>query len=250
MSKCGAPGCGMFGIFGHRRLSASYRGENVWCKAHKTADMVNVKSKKCTASGCAKLPSFGYPPCDNGGVLTSTDVEVCADHFLPGMVSNKYNPCEVAGCGMQSVYGTPPEGCGRSEKYAARCKVHRDPDMRSMRAKTCQAPGCYAEAYYGPPGLLRRAFAKFCRKHKTPDMIRLQSAPGRSTCVEGPACKNAVIFSKRDPRNFNTVMLYCKEHIPAEDRARAEADIVAVREEKLALFRRSRAAKRPKIADA
>ena len=100
-----------------------------WCKTHKTAEMINVMSKKCP---CGTIPSFNY--------LGELKGICCIECKTPEMVNVKHKLCP---CGTRPSFNLPGETLGIC---CVDCKM---PGMVNGAGKRCpgyngvKCPGNY-----------------------------------------------------------------------------------------------------------
>jgi hypothetical protein len=127
---------------------ASYNTEDLkpmWCKTHKTDEMVNVRSKKCP---CGKIPSFNLP-----GETVGTHCKMCKTEEMVDVVNNK---CP---CGTRPMYNLPGETVG---VCCAECKTPEMVDVANNKCKCGKIPS------FNLPGETMRICCKEC---KTPEMV-------------------------------------------------------------------------------
>jgi len=113
-------------------------GKGRFCVAHKTAEMVDVKSKRCEHAGCDKItPKFD---------LAGGKGRFCVAHKTAEMVDVKSKRCDHAGCGKNTPSFDLAGGKGRF------CVAHKTAEMVDVKSKQCEHPDCKTRASYGRPG--------------------------------------------------------------------------------------------------
>lgn len=138
-----------------------------YCKIHKSADMVNLVSRKCpfivdekTGKKCGVVPSYNKPDCKSG--------IMCAEHGkLFGMVDVVHNKC--------NKFITKTKKCGKiayfnidGENKGIRCMEHKDPNMVNVLSAKCLK--CNNRPYYSKDG----KSPEYCKIHKKKGMKRLE----------------------------------------------------------------------------
>jgi hypothetical protein len=94
-----------------------------FCKAHREDGMVDVKNKRCEAAGCATFAHFGHP----GHAVTR-----CKQHLLENMVVHPRKRCSVAKCTSIAVWGI-----GK----ARHCEAHKEPTDMNLVERRCVSCG-------------------------------------------------------------------------------------------------------------
>ena len=124
-----------------------------WCKTHKTVEMVNVKSKKCS---CGKQPIFNLPG-ETVGIC-------CVECKMPEMIDVVHKLCP---CGKRPYFNYPGETVGIC------CKECKTPGMVNVVDKRCPgyngicpvgyllAPGCQYCLSCDPDDSRRDKFKKY-----------------------------------------------------------------------------------------
>ena len=143
------------------KKQASYNFEGLkamWCKAHKTSDMINVVSKKCP---CGKQPKFNFPK-EKIGVC-------CKECKTLEMVDITNKRCM---CGKRPIFNFPEESIGM---YCKDCKT---PDMINVVNKRCL---CGKIPKFNLSGETTGVCCKDC---KTPDMTNVVNK--RCSCGKQP----------------------------------------------------------------
>lgn len=148
MSKCIETGCKTVSCFGITK------GEVLYCKKHKRAEMIDVKNRICNFEGCTTTcPAFG----EKGGIGTH-----CKKHKSENMIDVKTKRCESTGCeSLAPVFNLKGEKRGRF------CLIHKLDGMINVRHKRCQYADCETQPNYGEKG----GQSTFCQKHKSEGMV-------------------------------------------------------------------------------
>jgi uncharacterized protein YxjI len=132
-------------------------GKGRFCIIHKTAEMVNVKSKRCEYEGCDSLsPNFDI----KGG-----KGRFCGTHKMARMVDVKHKRCEHYGCDSVNPSFDIKGGKGRF------CKIHKTSEMVDVKNKRCEHEGCDSQPAFGIKGGKER----FCGTHKMAGMVDVKS---------------------------------------------------------------------------
>lgn len=220
--KCRHDGCLIRAAFGMPS------GRELFCKTHKSADMINIhykgdqrKKYHCQAIDCEISPNFGY---------TDGKKEFCSHHKKDGMIdlSAKYRVCQHENCNSHSlIYGLEggkvefckdhkpatyvnlicrckEKGCPKSRLYnfdgkpPILCADHKKDGMINVKRRICQYDSCKISAQFGFQGCQ----PKFCTSHKLLDMIDVVSA----TC-SAPQCSKRPYFGYPNAR-----AMYCSKH--------------------------------------
>ena len=119
-----------------------------WCKTHKTAEMINVMSKKCP---CGTIPSFNY--------LGELKGICCVECKTPEMVNVKHKLCP---CGTRPSFNLPGETVGIC------CIECKTPDMIDVNSKKCP---CGKQPSFNLPG---ETLGICCVDCKMPGMINVK----------------------------------------------------------------------------
>jgi hypothetical protein len=106
---CTSSGCRNVAQFGYDR------GKSLYCKYHKTSDMINTLYKNCANIECTKRPSFNLPG--------KKPAMYCRQHSLPGMIDIRNKKCIYNGCLSQPHYNIS------GEKRGLYCRKHKLPNM-------------------------------------------------------------------------------------------------------------------------
>ena len=168
----------------------NFQGERGrFCKMHKAYGMVNVKSKRCEYDGCDKTqPVFDI----QGG-----KGKFCKAHKLPGMIDVKNQRCQHDNCGKLNPTFDIKGGKGRF------CKIHKLPDMVDVRNKRCEYDGCES---LNPVFDIIGKIGRFCIKHKSAEMIDVRS---KKCKYEG--CRTQPSFNIKGGKG-----IFCKLHKTSE----------------------------------
>ena len=159
-------------------------GKGKFCVAHKTAEMVDVKNKRCEYEGCDSQPVFNI----KGG-----KGKLCVAHKTAEMVDVKHKRCEHEGCDSRPAFNIK----GGKGKF---CVAHKTAEMVDVMSKRCEHEGCETRVLYGRPGHQ----ASHCSKHRQKGMIRRPKAK----CV---LCKELAIWGT------NWVPKHCETHKTADE---------------------------------
>jgi hypothetical protein len=149
--KCISDGCNI-------RPSFNITGEKIalYCKNHKTINMVNVLEKrKCISDGCNIRPSFN---------ITGEKIALyCKNHKTDDMFNVIHKHCNHEGCNKQPTFNI--EG----EKRGLYCKTHKTINMVNVLEKRkCNHEGCNKQPVFNIEGEKR---GLYCKTHKTDGMI-------------------------------------------------------------------------------
>ena len=139
----------------HVRPNFGTKGTKIahFCAVHKADDMVNVKDKTCEFERCLVQPTFG--------LKESKVALMCVEHRTAEMINVKGKTCEFAGCQTQPTFGYS------WTKIARFCAVHKADDMVNVKSRTCEFEGCQKQPTFGT----KRNNARFCAVHKADDMV-------------------------------------------------------------------------------
>ena len=153
------------------------------CKKHALPGMVNVVNKLCDHAGCISTSRvFGVP----GG-----KGRFCKEHALSTMTNVGSVRCTYAGCDATTRNFDVPGGKGLF------CKIHSEPGMVDVRNRSCEHEGCTLRSNFSVKGTP----ARFCSKHKTPDMCN------KGACITGD-CKVTAGYNYPG----ETHAIYCATH--------------------------------------
>lgn len=168
-AKCVQPDCtkgATFNIEGSTEVK--------FCKNHKTAEMINIKSKRCEFEGCDLLASFS---------IKGSPRKFCSAHKSKDMMSDCKKLCANDGCILEPTFGF----VGQKAKY---CASHKEADMTDVRHRRCEYEGCNTT---NPSFDIKGGKGILCKIHKKDGMINvtmctcefLGCPKGRSFDVEG-----------------------------------------------------------------
>ena len=121
----------------------------LWCKAHKTPDMIDVVNKRCP---CGKRPSYNLP-----GETKGICCKMCKTLEMIDIVNKR---CL---CGKRSSYNVLGETKGIC------CKMCKTSEMIDVISKKCP---CGKQPTFNLPGEFAGVCCKVC---KTPEMINVVS---------------------------------------------------------------------------
>lgn len=112
-------------------------------------DMINVRGKKCSNSGCKKQPSFNYPDKKGG--------DKCSEHALSGMMDVVHSKCLK--CGLDASFNY------KGESKRLYCEKDSLPNMINLAYTYCAFADCVVKnPTFGSAGKM------VCELHKTPEM--------------------------------------------------------------------------------
>ena len=156
---------------------------SLYCKAHATEDMVNIKSKRCAHSECNKQPTFN--------VEGETKALYCKDHATEGMVDILNKRCANSECNKQPTFNV--EG----ETTALYCKTHATEGMVDIVNKRCANSECNKHPTFDVEG---ETTALYCKIHATEGMVDVVNKRCASN-EDGIICP---ILANRKYRNYCT----------------------------------------------
>jgi hypothetical protein len=122
----------------------------LYCSAHKTEGMVDVKHDTCLTEGCKIRPNYNNP-----GETTGL---YCSTHKEEGMVNVVSKTCLTEGCKKHPVFNNEGETTGLY------CSAHKEEGMVNVVSKTCKSEWCSTlvqEKYDG--------YCLFCYMNLFPD---------------------------------------------------------------------------------
>ena len=224
--KCEHEGCESRPSFGNKR------GKSRFCVKHKTAEMVNVISKRCEHEGCDSRPNFGikggkgrfcvihktvemvdvnHKRCEHEGCdiknpnfgIKGGKGRFCVSHKTAEMVDVKNKRCEHEGCDSRPSFDITG-GKGRF------CVIHKTAEMVDVKSKRCEHEGCNIRRLYGKPGHQK----SHCAKHRQKGMIRRPN----SKCV---SCKELAIWGT------NWIPKHCEGHKTADEQNLVEQPCIS-----------------------
>jgi hypothetical protein len=123
----------------------------IYCVAHKTAEMINVKDKTCRHEGCNTIPYYN---------IAGSSVGIyCAIHKTAEMINVVSKTCQHEMCNKQPVFNIVGSSVG------IYCVAHKTADMVDVVNKTCKSEWCSTRVnnnkYDG--------YCLFCYMHLFPD---------------------------------------------------------------------------------
>jgi hypothetical protein len=152
--RCIYEGCTKHPSFGMKDTN-----KKLYCKDHKTNDMIHIGKKKCIVQGCILNAYYNYK--NNRKTL------YCNKHKLDNMIYISNPICINHDCIKTAYYNSP------DEKKPLYCEEHKDKDksknMINVKNKKCQHKGCSLDANYG----LINKKSQYCNEHKKDNMINL-----------------------------------------------------------------------------
>ena len=122
----------------------------VYCSAHKTAGMVNVKDKTCLDTDCKKIPAYN--------VEGATTGLYCSAHKTAGMVNVKDKTCLDTDCKKIPAYNVEGATTGLY------CSAHKTAGMVDVKNKTCHSEWCATQVTEKYDG-----YCLHCYMHLFPD---------------------------------------------------------------------------------
>ncbi len=162
----------------------------LYCKQHASAEMVNIKSKRCLHDDCDKIPAFNLP---NEKVAL-----YCKQHASAEMVNIKSKRCLHDDCDKQSTFNLP------NEKVALYCKQHASAEMVNVNSKKCFHDDCDKQPAFNLPN---EKVALYCKQHASAEMVDIKS----KKCLHD-GCDTRPSFNLPNEK----VALYCKQHASSE----------------------------------
>ena len=147
-------------------------GKGQYCKKHKTAEMIDVKHKRCEHDGCDSRPSFD----SKGG-----KGRFCVSHKTAGMIDVKSKRCEHDGCDVITPAFNIKGGKGRF------CVSHKTAEMIDVKHKRCEHDGCDSRPTFDSKG----GKGRFCVSHKTAEMVDVKSKK-----CEHEGCSTRTLYGK------------------------------------------------------
>jgi len=220
-------------------VQATYNYEDgmrqIFCKAHKQPEMVNVNSSKCIdckaktarynykkdypkprycrscrekkddrtdmVDCCEKLcdPPNCWRQASFGYNHLNKKERRCKEHKKEDMVDikNIHNLCKFQGCGSQANYGF-------FDKKATHCKNHKELGMIDIYHKRCQFEGCNVRASFN--FIQHDQKPLFCVEHKEQNMVDVIS----SRCPE--CVKKGIVKQGFYNYKNESVGIYCIDH--------------------------------------
>ncbi|AGE53093.1 hypothetical protein PBCVFr5L_163L [Paramecium bursaria Chlorella virus Fr5L] len=127
-----------------------------WCKAHKTSDMIDVRSKKCP---CGKISNFNVP-----GEIMGICCKECKTSEMVNVVSKK------CACGKRPKFNIPRETVGIC------CKECKTEDMIDVVNKMCP---CGTRPYFNSPGETKGICCVECKTSEMIDVVSKKCLCGK-----------------------------------------------------------------------
>ena len=180
-SRCKSEGCNRHSIYNEPGEKSG-----LYCKKHKTDDMVNVVNKRCKSEGCNIRPYYNEPE--------ETKPLYCKYHKKEGMIDVIHKRCKSEGCNKIPYFNTPEETSGLY------CNSHKKDGMIDVVHKRCMTQGCNKRPIYNTP---EETSGLYCIDHKEDGMVDVVN----KRCMN-QGCNKYPIYNK--PRE--TKPLYCKDH--------------------------------------
>ena len=144
------------------KASFNFEGETtgIYCRDHKEAGMVDVKSKRCGHEGCKKItPTFNFEG-ETTGIY-------CGDHKEAGMVNVISKRCGHEGCKSQPNFNFEGETTG------IYCDLHKEAGMVNVKSKRCGHEGCKKlNPVFNFEG---ETTGIYCRDHKEAGMVDVKN---------------------------------------------------------------------------
>ena len=131
--ECQYEGCTVTASFGYPGTK-----RRMYCKRHKTDDMIYLGKPKCQHEGCTVTPSYGYPG--------TKKKMYCKRHKTDGMIDSAYK-CQHTDCTLYASFGYP------GTKQRLYCKRHRTDgtvyltDKKRKRNSTAEDHGIWQYLY-------------------------------------------------------------------------------------------------------
>lgn len=214
------------------RASYGFDGDKmIYCKEHKTEEMIDLNSRKCEVGGCNVQPVFAFENerairynkhkeenmidvrsvfCEFGDCKIRASFgyeksERCSKHKEDGMLlTYKTLLCNVEDCLKCCCYGFEGE-------QASKCFDHKEENMINVRSERCG--DCDLIASFGYSDTRKR---EKCRTHKLDNMIQL-SMQYCKLCNEStlnpkyrPYCYTC--FAKLNPNHIKVIEYKTKEN--------------------------------------
>lgn len=170
-----------------KRACYNLQGENtgLYCKTHKSSDMVSIVTKRCNMPDCNTVPSFNYPGEKKGFY--------CKSHHLNGMVDVINVTCAKEDCNKHPSFNYP------SEKKALYCRTHKLEGMIDVVHAKCRHNGCLKIPSWTNPG---ESTKLYCGEHKLEGMVNSHTTCLYNECNKRPSYNNPEEISP----------LYCAKH--------------------------------------
>ena len=135
--------------------------QGLFCKTHKTEEMVNVVDKLCVNAGCQLRASFGFP---------DKKPQYCSSHRLEGMCNIKSSTCKFIDNNGKRCYSSPIYN-SEGQKKGNYCIEHKLDGMINVIGVRCEQDGCNINAQFNYDG---ETVGRFCSKHRLDVMIDIK----------------------------------------------------------------------------
>ena len=163
------------------------------CKAHKTEEMVNVKERRiCIHENCNKYPSFNIKGEKRGLCCKAHKTEEMV-FILP------HDICIHNGCNKIPTFNN------KGEKIALYCKSHKAEEMVNVRDKRCNHENCDKIPMFN---MKSKTNGLYCKTHKTLEMVNVVN---KRICIIESCEKQSCFNNPGEKRG-----LYCKIHKSSE----------------------------------
>lgn len=158
----------------------------IYCEEHRKPNMVNVTRISCKENECQM---YGYYNFEN-----KTSPLYCYVHKKEGMVNPNIKTCMGENCNIQPVFNY------KNEKQGLYCFSHRKENMINVRDINKKCLDCDIGATYN---YVNESNAIYCSKHSKENMVKIH----KKTCQEED-CDIGPTYNYKD----KTDPLYCKKH--------------------------------------
>lgn len=137
------------------RASYGFDGDKmIYCKEHKSEEMIDLNARKCEIDGCNVQPVYAF---ENERAIR------CNKHKEENMIDVRSMFCEVEDCRIRASFGYD-----RSE----RCSYHKEKDMNLVfKSLICDNKDCFKYCCYG---FIEEKASK-CFDHREENMINVIS---------------------------------------------------------------------------
>mmetsp|Transcript_44554 Transcript_44554/g.89485 ORF Transcript_44554/g.89485 Transcript_44554/m.89485 type:complete len:278 (-) Transcript_44554:105-938(-) len=164
-----------------------------YCSGHKTAHSVDIvhTSLLCSFEGCAKQAIFGQ--------VGAHELR-CGEHKLRTDTDLRSKKCSHSGCQKRATHG-------RRGSRAVRCAEHKEEEEISLRHKLCAARSCYRRPSFGTR---EDGISRFCRQHKRPSDVDVQSRRNKHPEGVRPAATKESTRKPKPPRSVRPVASACR----------------------------------------
>lgn len=152
----------------------------LYCETHKRKGHINVVRRRCAFEGCTVSPSFNVPRAKSG--------ILCVKHKKEGYVDVTQKRCRYEGCTTRPVFGAP------GTKRTLYCSIHKAPDHVDVKNKRCASEGCETQPSFGEPG----GPVTYCYKHKGKGHVSRARSDSAAYCECGTAVKPGAVCGTCD----------------------------------------------------